>query len=260
MHNIIFPEVWVTTVTNRGLSYLPNIANNFKRQIYPRKKLCIIINSETEKKDVIDFLEKQDVTENLVVVSMPNSTLGKCLNRSIELMFEEKTYWIWAKMDDDDFYGPNYLASNILDMMNKQADIVGRRDMYIYIPEMSSLMFLKNGGHNDWTNWVQGASLTVKKYVLAKVRFPERNKGEDTGFLNNAAKKGFRIYASNTSDYVVIRHIDNKHHTWKMNIKKWLRNCIPLSKERSREFEEENHLYYSDNILTIKPYISGKIE
>jgi hypothetical protein len=131
--------------------------------------------------------------------------------------------------------------------------------MYVYIPEKRKLYYLKNGGRNDWSNWVQGASLTVKKPVLAQIQFPDKNRGEDTGFLDAAKAKGYRIYVGPVSDYVVVRHDNNRHHTWKINLNKWLRNCLELNPAKTIEFEEEDHLYFPQQNPIVRPYLSGRI-
>jgi hypothetical protein len=215
MHNIVVPEVWVTTVTNRGWGYLPNVANNFKRQVYAKKHLCVILNSaELDEKQATEFFHEHEI-KNVIVVSMPEATLGACLNKSIELMMKSNA-WVWAKMDDDDYYGAKYLL-------------------------------------------VQGASLTVKKPVLAQIQFPDKNRGEDTGFLDAAKAKGYRIYVGPVSDYVVVRHDNNRHHTWKINLNKWLRNCLELNPAKTIEFEEEDHLYFPQQNPIVRPYLSGRI-
>lgn len=250
------PYVWITTVTNRNGEYLENIVNNYDRQIYPKKRLCVILNSSLDLDKTKEFFAKKIKSSNIVIESMPQASLGDCLNRSVRLMTDECL--VWAKMDDDDFYGPRYIFQNVMAVVGQPASIVGRRDMLVYIPELSKLFYLKNGGKNSWTNWVQGASLTINRNVFKKVKFPNRNKGEDTGFLKLAQQNGFRIYATNTSDYVVIRHLDNQYHTWKFDINKWLRNCIDLGSDKAMKFEAENH-FYSLNNQIIKPYLSGSV-
>lgn len=219
--NYVLPEVLVACVTGRGLDYLPNVVNNFKRQKYDNKRLFVVINSNSMSKvDVENYLRENGESLS-IVASLPGLSLGACLNHTIDHM--PATALIWAKMDDDDFYGENYLLINVRPMLEKKADIVGRRDLYMYIPEWKKAYFRKNGGRNGWVPWVQGASLTVQKHVFSKVRFPNINKGEDTTFGHAARTAGFRAYAASVEDFVVIRHVSNDFHTWKIDLKKYLK-------------------------------------
>lgn len=233
------PKIYVTTVTNRGYRYLPNIINNFIRQSYPLKKLIIIFNSADIKKEkVIDQLYSNGITECEVQV-FPDKSLGACLNYSISKIPEN--YDIWCKMDDDDYYGEKYLLTNLEAMFRSKADIVGRRDMYIYVHELNKLFFKENGGNNKFVSWVQGASLFVKKNVFNKVLFPDKNKGEDTQFGENAQIKGFKTFASPINDFIVVRHLNNNNHTWKIDLVKYLKNSKSVNIKIFKGYD--NHIF-----------------
>jgi glycosyltransferase involved in cell wall biosynthesis len=239
----IIPEIQVATVTNRGWSYLANVANNFKRQLYPHKKLIVILNSKTPTKEAVEqYLKDNNIPENLrQVFSMPEYSLGACLNYSVDMMVP--TAKVWVKMDDDDFYGENYLVFQMKAMLKTGADIVGRRDMYIYVPEWKKAFFRKNGGHNQFTTWVQGASLCVKKHVFDKVQFPDKSRGEDTAFGHAARNAGFRTYAGPVKDFVVIRHASNDYHTWQLDLKDYLKNGRYDSRFPIKRIQQDHILY-----------------
>ena len=236
------PKVCITTITNKGYKYLPNIINNYIRQIYPYKKLIIIFNSDDVKKDEInDKLYSNGITDSIIEI-IPNKSLGQCLNYSIQQIPEQ--YDIWCKMDDDDFYGKNYVMTNLESMLRTNADIIGRRDMYVYVPGINKLYFKKNGGHNIFVEWVQGASLFVKKNVFKKVIFPDKNKGEDTHFQLIAKKKGFKIFASYVNDFIVVRRLNNNNHTWSIDLKKYLKNSLLISSNIFIKNKDiQNHIF-----------------
>jgi len=235
------PKIFVTSVTNKGYKYLPNIINNFIRQSYPHKKLMIIFNSNNVKKvEVLDQLYSNGITESECDIEIfPDKSLGHCLNHSVKKIPND--YNIWSKMDDDDYYGENYLMTNLEAMLRSKADIVGRRDMYVYVPEWRKLYFRKNGGNNILVPWVQGASLFVKKDVFNKVMFPDKNKGEDTHFGHSARNNGFKTFAAPINDFIVVRRLNNRHHTWIIDLNKYLKNSkiinVKLFKGR------DNHIF-----------------
>jgi len=230
------PKILVTTVTNRGYKFIPNIINNFIRQTYPYKKLIIIFNCNDIKKDeVVDQLYANGITDCEVKI-IPNNSLGYCLNYSIGQIPSD--FHIWAKMDDDDYYGENYLMTNLETMLRSNADIVGRRDMYIFVPDWNKLYFRKNGGNNIPVQWVQGASLFVKKHVFSKVMFPDKNKGEDTHFGNASHQKGFKTFAAPYNDFIVIRRYNNRNHTWKINLKDYLKYGIIVNNKIFKGYDK----------------------
>jgi hypothetical protein len=241
MNNNKSLNICVTTVTNKGYKYLPNIINNFIRQIYPYKKLIIIFNSADIKKEtVVDQLYSNGIIDCIVEI-ISDKTLGQCLNYSIQQIPE--SYDIWCKMDDDDYYGENYLMTNLESMLRSKADIVGRRDMYIYVPEWKKLFFKKNGGNNILVPWVQGASLFVKKKVFNKVMFPDKNRGEDTHFGHAARRSGFKTFAAPFNDFIVVRRLNNRNHTWLIDLKQYLKNSVVVSSKIFKNFKGfDNHI------------------
>ena len=38
----------------------------------------------------------------------------------------------WAKFDDDDFYGENYLVNNVFFINKTGADLLGKKTIYLY--------------------------------------------------------------------------------------------------------------------------------
>ena len=215
-----FPKIIISSVTNKGYKFLPNIINNFVRQDYPYKKLIIIFNSDNVDEEYIkDELYSNAILDYEIKI-IPDKSLGYCLNYTISRIPED--YSIWAKMDDDDYYGKNYLMTNLNSMFLSKADVVGRRDMYVYVPEWNQLYFRKNGGNNIFVPWVQGASLFVSKHVFKKVLFPDKSNGEDTYFGHEVRRNGFRTFAAPINDFFVIRRLNNRNHTWKIDLKKYL--------------------------------------
>ena len=211
-------------VTNKGYTYLQNIINNFIRQDYENKKLIIIFNSNINKDTVKDILYSNGIMEYILEI-IPDKTLGECLNHSTTFEYD-----IWCKMDDDDYYGKDYLKNSVKYMISKNADIVGKRDMYIYVPELKKIFFKQHGGSNKYINWIHGSSLIVHKKVFNTILFPHKNRGEDTQFQQMAFKRGFKIYATTTDDFIYIRRLNNRNHTWIFNLKEYLKNStsVPL--------------------------------
>lgn len=242
MDNNKSPKICITTVTNKGYKYLPNIINNFLRQTYPYKKLIIIFNSVDIKKEVVEDQLYSNGIIDCIVEIIPDKSLGQCLNYSINQIPE--SYGIWCKMDDDDYYGENYLMTNLEAMLRSNADVVGRRDMYIYVPEWKKLYFKKNGGNNMLVPWVQGASLFVKKNVFNKVMFPDKNKGEDTHFGHAVRNNGFKTFAAPINDFIVVRRLNNRNHTWLIDLKKYLKHSVVVSLNLFKKNKGiDNHIF-----------------
>lgn len=228
-------KICVTTVTNKGYSFLPNIINNFKRQLYPYKKLIIIFNCDTVEKEKVENELEQNGISNYHVELLPEKTQWGCNNFSISKIPED--YTIWAKMDDDDYYGKNYLMLNLNSMLFSGSYVVGRSDFMVYVPEIDKLYYKKMHGENTFVMHVAGATLFVNKKVFKKIKFDDVKSGGDVKFLKKCSKAGFKIFSSSSSDFIVVRRMGNKNHTWKINLKNFLGNSRLIN---SKIFKDKN--------------------
>jgi len=200
-------DINVVCVSNRGLDYLPNIINNYKRQSYEFKRLHIIFNSKVNKDDVENYIKESKIE-----------------------------YAIWCKMDDDDYYGKNYIMHNLEGMLKSKCLIVGRSCIFVYIPETKKVVIKNNGGVSKRTKFVYGATLFIDRKVFSQMKFPTRNSGEDSDFLRKANKKRIMIYSSTMNDFISIRHLNSKFHTWKTN--KFFIGCKTTTIKLPDDFKE----------------------
>lgn len=242
----MLPEIFVVTTTNREKRYLKNIANNFLRQKYPHKKLCVIINSNyMTVKEVHDILVEHGISD-AVIDHQPNITTGLCLNISMQLM--PHTSMVWAKMDDDDIYGADYLVNKIYCMIKSNSPIVGQIHMISYIPEKKVFRLRKEGPIFKHTTWVRGATFVILKTVFDKVQFQNVKQGSDSKFLEDARSKNISIYAGNVNDFINIRHVDPTFHTWKEAYERFIEKTNAIHKNdvyklfKDIDYLLENHV------------------
>ncbi|MBV7504076.1 glycosyltransferase [Bacillus sp. sid0103] len=197
----------VVACTNRQ-DYLPNIIENFRRQSLIEKELIIIVNSSEMDVDI----------EGHKILQIPAEvSLGECLNKGVSLA----NYDYVTKMDDDDYYGPDYLKEVKDALVQKDADVVGKGSFYIYFkknnelrlynPNRENRWILNNGPYNS-SYFLSGATLSFKKDIFNMVAFPEVNVGEDSGFQLLCYESGLKMYSLSKDHYAYLRYTDPQHH------------------------------------------------
>ncbi|MDR6639847.1 glycosyltransferase [Paenarthrobacter nitroguajacolicus] len=135
-------------------------------------------------------------------------TLGTCLN----LCVAASSGSILTKMDDDDYYGPNYLQDQVNALMFSDADVVGKLAHYMYIEgRNATLLRFKNMEHR-FGHMVIGATIMARRSVFERHPFKELGRGEDTAFMRAVSDDGGKIYASDRYNYYVQRSASG--HTW----------------------------------------------
>jgi len=167
--------------------------------------------------------------------------LSKCLNIAIKEMKGE----YFAKMDDDDYYSPDYLWEAYTCCIKFRADLVGKSSFITFIPERNRL-FLRfpTKQTHIYTDSISGATLFAKKTVVDNVTFNEKYwAGSDAQFVKACNKKGYKIFCSSNTNLVVIRHTNVKDHTWKKKITDYLKGSVPLNNPTLLNHLRKYHKY-----------------
>ncbi|MFC3886629.1 glycosyltransferase family 2 protein [Bacillus songklensis] len=201
-------------------NFMENVFQNYERQAWKEKELIIILNKDNM--DITKWEERAKQSQGVSVYQLSEEvTLGECLNYGIE----KAKYDFIAKFDDDDYYAPHYLAQSMEALEEMNADIVGKRTVYMYFENLRTLAIHRPGNENMFVEGeLMGATLLFKKEISEQVRFRHKNKGEDSTFLRKCRTKGYRMYSTDKCHYACLRASTPEHHTWRKGTKSLLKN------------------------------------
>ncbi|AGY78215.1 glycosyltransferase [Clostridium autoethanogenum] len=205
------PGVSIITPTNK-FQHIDNIFLNYGRLDYKNKELIIILNNNNL--DIKDYEAKSRTLKGVKIFKLDdNCTLGECLNFGIG----QSKYDYISKMDDDDYYGVNYLT----DLMNvfkyTDAQITGKCSRFIYFKENNELGIFLPNFENQFTRTVAGGTILFKKEIFEKVKFKKVTVGEDNFFLDDCLKAGIKMFSSDKYNYVYMRNRNLNDHTWRIS-------------------------------------------
>jgi polysaccharide pyruvyl transferase WcaK-like protein/predicted peroxiredoxin len=197
--------VSIITCTMRN-EFMENLFQNYQRQVWDNKELIIILNHDDM--NIRLWKEKAKEYDSVSVYQKPNKvTLGECLNMGVK----QAKYDYIAKFDDDDYYGAYYLTGIMQAFKNTEADIVGKTTTYCYFEQTKELLMRSPNNENKFVERVKGPTLVIKKHVFDKVKFPNVNTKEDSLFLKECRKKGFKIYSTDRYNFTYFRRYFNQH-------------------------------------------------
>lgn len=218
------PMVSVIMCTNRPHN-IDIMIDNYLRQKYINKELIVVINKNDC--DINSVCKKLSVIpEHKLIVEDENNSLGKCLNSAVNMSKGE----VISKMDDDDIYGEYYLADTIMAMSYSGADVVGKDSHFAYVESADSLVLIRENRDCRYSDFIIGATLTVRKEVFNKVSFHDRSRGEDSQFLRDCQEKRVSIYSTDAFNYITIRSANLDNHTWKIEDNKFLEKSTFICK------------------------------
>jgi glycosyltransferase involved in cell wall biosynthesis len=205
---------------------MENVFQNYENQVWKEKELIIILNRDDINID--EWHKRAKFSQGVSIYQLPEEcTLGECLNFGIK----KATFDFIAKFDDDDYYAPNYLTQSMEYLYKTNADLVGKRTIFIYFEDKKILAIHKPGKENKFVNHgLKGATLIFKKSVSKKVSFPKLNLGEDTFFIRQCIKNNYKVYSIGKENYVCLRTSKTGHHTWNVNNESLLKKSLIVCK------------------------------
>jgi len=135
--------------------------------------------------------------------------LGRCLNE----MISATTTDLWAKIDDDDHYGPHYLKEAMLELEVTGADLVGKQSHFLHDASLDQTFLLQPGNEYRETGYVPGATFVGRRSAWEKVPFAQRHARVDSTFVRGMQAVGLSIYSTSRFNFAVGRGATTDH-TW----------------------------------------------
>lgn len=214
-----FSSIFVPTYRLDKLSFC---VENFRRQNYKEKELVLAVHTN-EPVSYIKSLIKGPL-DKIRIVRVPQiNSVSTVINAGIDHCDSEFA----VKMDDDDFYGPNYLTDMIAPNAVYNVELFGKPPGFIYLSAEDATYYRirKNfpefvvGTAHDLYEEVfrmSGATHSGRTSRLREVRFDDRIRGTaDTAFFERCAKEKVRVGIWDPFNTIVYR-ADAAQHNWQV--------------------------------------------
>jgi len=214
------PKATVILPTYRK-DFLSRCIGVFREQTYANKELVIVYNGDLSDLNV----EALGLHENERIVSLPGElSAGACLNLGYALANGSYTF----RMDDDDYYGSEYLADCMLHLRANDADLYGKPPKYCFFEEsqelherkarMPALRVFDSKELESKELWLGGNTIGVKKSAGLDLRYPDASVGTaDTYLAIMAAAKNLTVMSMDALNVVASRRADLASHTWSVD-------------------------------------------
>ncbi|WP_427130818.1 glycosyltransferase family protein [Pseudarthrobacter sp. S9] len=144
-----------------------------------------------------DLAHAHGVAKYTVLVAPDTLTLGECLN----LCVEASAGAVLTKMDDDDYYAPNYLVDLLHALTYSGADVVGKQSHYMHFLSSRATMLRAADKEHRFSGLVMGPTITARREVFEAHPFEALSRGEDTAFLTSVAAANGSIYSADRFNY-----------------------------------------------------------
>lgn len=217
-----YPRVSVLVSTLRP-DDLTSLLTQLKAQTLPSFELVLGLHtislSATHKK-LIAELKKRKV--DVATHSFPKEfNLGTILSTLAAASDGEYI----AKMDDDDYYGPEHLRDLVDAAIATGADVVGRAMNYVYLEplQLTVRRFAPHGTQavELWSDWVCGGTILAKRDKAEAAHwFGDGYTAVDRFLLSGITNNGGKIWRTFGAGYIYRRTFT--FHTYVTNYSKYL--------------------------------------
>lgn len=207
------PLVSVLVPTNRAGQIDQAIASVARQRYRPLELVLVLHGLEVDPAAVEGRARAAGIDQITILPAPATFSLGRCLNLALDHAHGEYL----AKMDDDNFYGEDYLTDLIAAFSYTDAGVVGKLAHYTYLGSRNATLLRFGEEEHRYVDLVQGGTIVVERRIARKVRFRDLSVGEDTDFLRRCRQDGVHIYAADRFNFVNIRHKDPGQHTWRVS-------------------------------------------
>jgi hypothetical protein len=225
-----FPLMSVVTPTFREEKYSRCI-ETFQKQKYPNKEMILVVNNNDE--DIKCHPVLKSLPENVHVHFLPQDKFaGGALNFGNTVA--KGQYCL--RMDDDDYYGENYLSDIALHLKAVDADVFGSPACYYMFEreqeifqrkiEPSYLQVAKPKDYGQVANlkeygvywWISGNTIGINSQFFEKEKYPEMIYGAaDAAFTHNIKEKIDYFLLFDQFNMIASRSDNVMKHTWRIS-------------------------------------------
>src|SRR5699024_4505181 len=132
------------------------------------------------------------------------------------------------KMDDDDYYYPNFVIDLLLGLKYSKAEIVGKYGFFFYLEDENVVGQRRLEYQYCNIAEVKGNTMICKTETLQQYKFSDLSRHVDSDFLQRIREDDGYIYCIHPYDMCVFRASDKQSHTYQVHDSKFLRDATIL--------------------------------
>lgn len=218
------PYFSVIAATKR-LWQLPFMLECYDRQTYPYKEMILLLHTDDDLDEAKKLLENR---RDIKAFHMPprEFSFGCCMNFGVQQA--EGDYIV--KLDDDDYYGAEYLADAMDVFLCSGYKVIGKFTVYNY-DEESGQMYLRHPCREyRTTGTVAGPTIIAHRSVFDDILFRDVPRAIDSCFLADCRNAQIKIFSAGKEDFMFFRSSSRGHtHTWSIDNRELNAVSMPIT-------------------------------
>ena len=219
------PEtVSIVCVTSRP-HLLDQLIEAVRGQTHLQRELILVTNSDRYSDIDVEARVERLADQGCLttVLRRPaDRSLGACLNDGMDATGARFV----AKFDDDDLYGPQYLADSLRAFAYSGAGVVGKHTYYAYLAGGDRTVLRFPTREFSYSSTLAGGTLMIDRHRTGSLRFADVSIAEDRSFLAQCHRRGISTFSADRFNFVQVRAGDN---TWTVGDDDFVVRAVPVA-------------------------------
>jgi hypothetical protein len=183
----------------------------FAEQTYADKELVLVLHGDGFDRAAIQARLDALQTPARVLRVPARRTLGECMQLGCD---ESDGRWVF-KMDDDDWYGPGYLESQVLALSVSQAGAATKHTQVVHLEQTGTFLLWRPGWEFRYTQVSWGGGMVIRREVFDMIQWRPIPRGIDTAFFDDCASHSVPLLATDRFNAIRMRGRP-QDHTWQV--------------------------------------------
>ena len=163
------------------------------------------------------------------IVEQPGTPIS--LGSALNLAMAKTDARFVAKFDDDDLYGPNYLADSLRAHHYSGAGVVGKHTYYARFAGSWNSVLRFPGNEFRYTSTLAGGTLVIDRAKVGEQQFDDISLGEDQAFIAACHRRGISTFSADRFNFIQIRSGSN---TWRISEHDFLHQTLRVDETDER--------------------------
>jgi 2-polyprenyl-3-methyl-5-hydroxy-6-metoxy-1,4-benzoquinol methylase/spore maturation protein CgeB len=211
-------------VCSKRPDFLFHAATQVSQQTYADHEVLFVKHSPNYKDDEIAQAFSGEASLKILEINS-----DQVLADGLNLAMRHADGDVFAKFDDDDYYGPNYLEDAILAFgYAPRAGLVGKQTFFAYVESVNQTVHRFPGKSYQFTKRVHGGTFVWDRRKTEDAQFTRTRQGTDTLFLKTLVSQNVPIFSADPFNFIHVRYADLSKHTWKIEDQEFLTKAVTL--------------------------------
>lgn len=190
---------------------VPRVLGHLGRQTHPDLEVVVMTHGFALDEARVEQLRAESGLTHLSVHQSPREhSLGRVMQHGADLASGD----LVAKVDDDNYYAPHYLADLVAAFGYTDAAVVGKLAHYVHLEGSGANLLRFGEWEHRYVERVQGGTMVMDADVVREIRFGDLPRAIDTDFLGRARAAGHGVYSADRYNFLSHRSADTAGHTW----------------------------------------------